>query len=194
VDVAPAPRDAPATRTLLHFGNLAPYKGVEELLEAFALLDAGDDVRLVVAGRCADAGLARRLAARAAALGPRVELRLGHVEAAEADALLDRARALVLPVRRVTTSSTALQGLARGVPVVIPDLPGLAELPDACAVRYDGSVAGLAAALREVVEATDEEIAVRGEAGRRHAQRATWPDAALRTRDAYALALAGGGR
>ena len=194
VAVAPAPPDAHGRHMLLFFGNVAPYKGVEELLEAFAHLDAATDLRLVVAGRCADAGLGARLTERAAALAPRVELRLRHVEPAEADVLFTQARALVLPFRRITTSSTALQGLARGVPVVIPDLPGLAELPDACAVRYDGSVAGLAAALRTIAAAPDAEIAARGEAGRRHAQRATWPDAALRTRDAYALALAGGAR
>jgi glycosyltransferase involved in cell wall biosynthesis len=194
VAIAPEAPDARRRRTLLFFGNVAPYKGVEDLLEAFAAVESPGGLRLVVAGRCADSRLAGRLAARAAALGPRVDLRLGHVDAHDADALFADARALVLPFRRITTSSTALQGLARGVPVVIPSLPGLAELPDTCAVRYDGSVAGLTAALRGVAEAPDAEIAARGEAGRRHARRATWPDAAVRTRDAYALALAGGAR
>ncbi|MGD9957028.1 MAG: glycosyltransferase, partial [Candidatus Nanopelagicales bacterium] len=128
----PAPR--PPVRAegeplrLLFFGKVEPYKGVEDLLDALALVPAGADVALTVAGECRDPGLAARLRAGAARAGRPVDLRLAAAPEDEVDALFARHHAVVLPFRRVTTSSSAALALEQARPLVVPDLPGLAVL------------------------------------------------------------------
>ena len=118
---APAPRiPRRATRHVAFFGRVEPYKGVEELIEAFALLPPDCALRLTVAGRCTDAALRGRIERRARRLGPRVTLRLEHLGEPELDALLADVDAVVLPFRDVTTTSSAAHAAALGVPVVLP--------------------------------------------------------------------------
>ena len=52
-----------AERVVLFFGSIARYKGVDILLRAFELLDAGSADRLIVAGKCRDRSLALELQA-----------------------------------------------------------------------------------------------------------------------------------
>ena len=68
-------------------------------------------------------------------------------------ALLAAADVVVLPFRRVSTSGSALLALCHGRPLIVPDLPGLADLPGQAVLRYDGSRPGLAAALTRLADA-----------------------------------------
>ena len=61
--------------------------------------------------------------------------------------MLAAADVVVLPFRRVTTSGSAMLALSHGRPLIVPDLPGLADLPDEAVLRYDGGVPELIAAI-----------------------------------------------
>ena len=172
---------------LLFFGKVIPYKGVEELLEAVAKLPPGA-VQLRVVGQCNDPGL-RRSIERLAGTG--VELRLDRrVSDEEATALMGWAHAVALPFRRVTTSASALFAMEHARPLVLPDLPAFAELPDEAVRRYDGSVSGLATALEDVAGWTFERLAAAGAAARGYTQRFTWAGAAESTMTALEEELA----
>ncbi|WP_217915589.1 glycosyltransferase family 4 protein [Miltoncostaea marina] len=149
---ARVPGSGPGPRRLLFLGQVLEHKGVEDLLAAMRAAGegAGADLRLVVAGRCPDRALAGRLRALAAPLGGRVRLRLEQVPGDELTALMGEADAVVLPFRRITTSSSARLALEMGRPLIVPALLALDGLPDAAVMRYDGSVDGLAGALGEV--------------------------------------------
>ena len=148
-DLAPAPPRAPDGGTRLLFaGNIAPYKGVEDLLHALAEVPADVDVSLEVVGRCPDPALHNRLSALAAASPHPVSLTLARVPDERLAALHAAADAVVLPFRRVTTSSSAVLALDHGRPLIVPDLPGLAELPRDAVLRY--AEGGLTAAIREL--------------------------------------------
>ncbi|MEN8163304.1 MAG: glycosyltransferase family 4 protein [Acidobacteriota bacterium] len=116
-------------RLALFLGLIRPYKGVEDLLEAFARLPEDSRWRLVVAGE-PWGGLAEVLSARVEALhlGDRVRLEFGWVPEAEVDQLLSAADLLVLPYRSGTQSAVAPMALSRGVPVLSTDVGGLAEV------------------------------------------------------------------
>ncbi len=173
-----------ATRHIAFFGKIEVYKGVEELLAAFAALPPDSPLHLTVGGACTDPALRRRIERAAASLGARVTLRIEHLpEAAVAD-LLAGVDALVLPFRAVTTTSTAGQAQAHGVPVVIPDLPNLRDL-DAGVLRYDGSVRDLTAALVAVSQLDAAQLDALGAAAHRSAHERTWGDVATETLDAY---------
>lgn len=166
-------------RRLLFFGSMQEYKGVEDLLVAFAALPH-PNVRLTVAGHCD--GTMRSVLTQLAERSPgRVELRLERVTDEELTRLLGEAHAIVLPYRRSTTSGSAMLALGHGRPVVVPDLPGLSELPDEAVFRYDGSVPGLTRALSEAVVADDTVLARMSAAARAYSASRSWPEIADQT-------------
>ena len=100
-DPDPEPWHPAVGRDIVFAGRLAPGKGVDVLLAAFAVVAAADpDARLRIAGEGPDAGALRR---RAGPLGDRVRF----------DGLLDQAgvRALLRDARVVCVPSVAPEGL-----------------------------------------------------------------------------------
>jgi glycosyltransferase involved in cell wall biosynthesis len=176
-------------REFLFFGKVAEYKGVEELLAAFGDLPQGNPGRLTVAGQCDDPGLRTRL--RSAA---NVRLRLEHVPEREVAALMAGADVVVLPFRRITTSGSAELALAHGRPLILPDLPGLAGLPDGAVVRYDGSVPGLTAALTDLANADSARLAAMSAAAAAYSAQVSWHEIAVTTLAAMESVVSGSHR
>lgn len=182
-ELRPAGAGAGARR-LLCFGKVLPYKGVEELLEAAAALPPQSALTLTVAGECSDPALRERVRALAERAGERVELRLERVPEAEVTELLAAADGLVLPYRAATTSGVAALALAHGRPLVIPDLPALAQLPAAATLRYDATTPGLTAALAALAAWPRERFAAAAAAAAAHGREHSWEEAARLTADA----------
>lgn len=157
VAVSPESLRTPGTglgpRRLLFFGKVRQYKGIEELFKAFAELPPDLNVRLTVAGECTDLPLAAMITELARKSSGRVEIRLERIPDDELFQLFADADVVVLPFRQITTSGSAMLALCHGRPLVVPDLPALAHLPDGAVTRYDGTVSGLTDALAEVTVA-----------------------------------------
>jgi glycosyltransferase involved in cell wall biosynthesis len=164
----PGSDDGP--REFLFFGKVADYKGVEDLLAAFANLPTGTRARLTVAGQCDDP----RLRARLTAEGSDVRLRLERVPEGEVAGLLAGADVVVLPFRRITTSGSAELALAHGRPLIVPDLPGLAGLADDAVLRYDGSLPRLTEAIAELAAADRSTLAAMSAAASGYSAQASW--------------------
>lgn len=180
----PGSDDGP--REFLFFGKVAGYKGVEELLAAFADLQEGTPARLTVAGHCADADLRGRLA-RAG----NVRLRLAHVPEQDLAGLLAGADVVVLPFREVTTSGSAELALSHARPLIVPDLPALASLPAGAVLRYDRSVRGLAAAIAELANADSSRLAAMSAAAAAYSEQVSWSDIARATLSALESVTSG---
>jgi glycosyltransferase involved in cell wall biosynthesis len=101
------------TRSVLFFGRIEHYKGIETLLRATALLPI--DVHLTIAGAGALSPIEQELSA---ALGPRLTLLNRFIEDDEAARLLQQASVLALPYLQATQSSLPLIAAAFGLPVV----------------------------------------------------------------------------
>lgn len=172
--------DVNAPRRLLFFGSVHEYKGVEDLLVAFAALPPDLDVYLTVAGQC-DEEFRPVLAELAGRSPGRVELRLERVPDDELARLLARAHVVVLPYRRSTTSGSAMFALSHGRPVVLPALRGLAELPDEAVFRYDGTVHGLTRALTEAIRADRSRLARMSVAALAYSATTSWSEIAEQT-------------
>jgi O-antigen/teichoic acid export membrane protein/glycosyltransferase involved in cell wall biosynthesis len=179
-------------RHFLFFGKVEEYKGVEDLLAAFLALPGDTPARLTVAGQCEDPRLRARLQQLARRGGGRIALRLEHVPAAEVAPLLSAADAVVLPFRRVTTSGSALLALSHGRPLVVPDLTGLADLPDQAVLRYKGGILGLAEALARLAHADRGVLAGMSAAASEHLSQTTWQEIAERTAIEMRLVLGNG--
>lgn len=117
----------PERPSLLFFGSLAPYKGIDLLLETFQALRAQHPaLSLEIAGaeHPRFPGYARRLRAASAHL-PGIQW-LGPIEEAAVRALFARNTLVILPYRQATgPSSVMIRAAAWGRPVVASDLPAL---------------------------------------------------------------------
>jgi glycosyltransferase involved in cell wall biosynthesis len=113
---------------LAYFGQVRPYKGVEELVSCARGMN-GKGLFLTVVGQRRDADLARRIAAIAAdAPNIRCDLREGLVPDADLEAGIDAAHAVVLPYRNILNSGAALLALSRNRPILAPRVGSLIEL------------------------------------------------------------------
>lgn len=111
---------------LVHFGLVRPYKGVTDLLHAFADLDdPGATLRVV--GKTVDDGLAREIGTLAGR-DPRVTVVDDYVTDERLVAEICQSELVVLPFRQLTNSSSVLLALSLDRPVLAPAVPAIEEL------------------------------------------------------------------
>lgn len=111
-------------RTVLFFGRIWPYKGLDVLLRAEPLVAAAiPDLRIVVAGEGEPWSHYDHLVTDPS----RYELRLGHVCPRERDELFGRADVVVLPYVDATQSGVVPLAHRHGRAVVASDVAGLAD-------------------------------------------------------------------
>jgi len=122
---------AAAEKVLLFFGNIAPYKGAEYLVDAFMELAARrSDCRLIIAGRPKGepeywAGLLARI--NASALRDRFILRIEFVPDADTEIYFKAADALVLPYTHIFQSGVLFLGYNFGLPAIAADVGSFKE-------------------------------------------------------------------
>jgi glycosyltransferase involved in cell wall biosynthesis len=184
-----APASTPGPRKFLFFGRVDPYKGVDTLLKAFTELPPELDAQLAVFGECRDSSLKASLRELAHRSSRPIELRFERIADGEVSQVLESADAIVTPYRRSTTSGSALLALSHGRPLVIPDLPGLADLPGDAVIRYDRTIQGLTNALADLIRADSDAYAKMSAAGYSYCASISWESIARQTFRAMSLIL-----
>ena len=166
----------------LFLGNIAPYKGLEGLVDSFSRLATEDDV-LVIAGRRRGPALVRWLEERAAN-DPRLCLYAGFIPDSEMQFFLHGADVMVAPFRKVLTSSSVIVGMDHGLPIIAPAMGCLPELvtPDAGVLYDPADPEALGKALRRI---KSMDTAKMGRAAREIAAALCWDDIARRTAQVY---------
>jgi beta-1,4-mannosyltransferase len=130
-------------------GAIKPYKGLEQLLDAFdAVLEDGRPRRLLVAGLPDEDAQTQKLLDRCL-LHPYVELHPTRIPDGELQYYLRAADVAVLPYQRSLNSGVLMLALSFGLPVVAPDIPATAEIltVDVARTFQPGDQASLTAAL-----------------------------------------------
>jgi glycosyltransferase involved in cell wall biosynthesis len=174
---------------LVFFGKVLRYKGVDLLLDAVAVLPADVTVQVVVVGQCREDDVRTDLEERAARAGARVHTRFSFVPDAELADYLRAADLAVFPFRSVTNSSSVATALGAGLPVIVPRLASLDDLPEDATVRYEPGPDGLIGALERAGALDAGEHAALRAAAARFAATRTWAGAAAATRQVYADVL-----
>ena len=147
-------------RVISFVGTVAPYKGVDYLLEAARLLKPDVNLKLVIAGSCWNPPLRHRVEHLANELGSRVLTRLEYIPNDELQIYFAASDIGVFPFRQITNSSSLLLALEFRLPVIIPSVPELDEIPDTMAIRYEPeSISALAQALTVVSHLDDTTLA-----------------------------------
>ncbi len=118
-------------KTILFFGNIAPYKGLEYLIGAFReVLARRDDCRLIVAGRpknCERYWTAIRETVREDVQTGRVLFRAEFIPDEETEVYFKAADVLVLPYRHIYQSGVLFLGYSFGLPVLAADVGSLKD-------------------------------------------------------------------
>ncbi len=123
------PEDA---RTLLFFGQIAPYKGLEYLVDAFARAATHDPkLYLIVAGKVKKGNGAYwdgiRAKIEANRLDHRVTAHIGFIPDAEVEPYFKAADVVVLPYTEIFQSGVPFLAFNFGVPVIATDVGSLRE-------------------------------------------------------------------
>lgn len=157
---------------VLFFGLIREYKGVPDLIEAFAGLDV-PDAELWIVGNPHDDRTEAQVTALARS-DPRIETRLTFVPAERIQYFMNAADVLALPYRRILNSGTAHLGLSYGRPVVTPAIGCLPEtVPPENEFLYDPTDDdALREALRRAYDHPD--LGSVGRANHRHARGQSW--------------------
>jgi glycosyltransferase involved in cell wall biosynthesis len=132
-------RQGNATLSLLCFGAVRPYKGVDLALEALARVDPALSIKLVVAGRFWSGEAAYRRQVDRLGIRERVEFRNRYVSNEEAALLFAAADAALLPYRSASQSGVVQLAYAYGCPVIATAVGGL---PDAVKDGQDAILCG----------------------------------------------------
>jgi glycosyltransferase involved in cell wall biosynthesis len=176
---------------VLFFGAIAPYKGVDLLIEAFGALpkDVRASCRLVIAGqpRC-DVGALRDLSERLG-IAECVTWDLRYVPEAELARLVRSASLVVFPYRSIDQSGALMAALAFDKPVVATRVGGFVELlrdGEHGRLVDPGDSEALAAAIAELV--TSPAVRARMTARVRSLREGmlSWDSIAGKTLDVYA--------
>ena len=187
-------------KTILFFGNVAPYKGVEYLVAAFNQLAVpGTDYRLVIAGRCKDCPDYRRQIEQAVKEGgaaDRVTLRTEFIPDAETELYFKAADVMVLPYTFIFQSGVLFLSYNFGLPVIASDLEALR---DEIVVGETGLVfrtldaADLARTIQQYFGSElYRDLEVRRSRIQEHAnERYSWAKVAAMTTQVYAVAAGG---
>lgn len=127
-DPTGATRDASRLR-LLFFGQIKPYKGLDTLIDAVALLppQARDRLHVRVCGQPYMDMSPILGKIESAGLANTVELRLERIPDSEVDALYSAADAIVMPYHRIEASGVLSKALAHGLAVIASDTGGFSE-------------------------------------------------------------------
>jgi glycosyltransferase involved in cell wall biosynthesis len=118
-------------RTILFFGRITPYKGLEYLIAAIHQRSAqADDYRLIIAGRpdnCDSYWSTIREAIQEDVRKGRVLLKEGHIPDDETEVYFKAADVLALPYRQIYQSGVLFLGYSFGLPVLAADVGALRD-------------------------------------------------------------------
>ena len=180
----PAELEGAEGPVILSFGLLRPYKGLENLLEAYGQIAASGAELWVVGNPRMDVGPLQRQAEEA---GGRVRFLTRFVDESEIPAIFHRADLVVLPYLDAEHSGVLYTGLAFGKPLVLSAVGGFPEVAETGAARLvpPGDTAALAATLSELIGDETARAELAAAATRAAAGPFSWQESARLHLDLY---------
>lgn len=168
--------------TILFFGSIRRYKGVDQLIDAFRHT-TNPRLRLLVAGRPFMPEIEAKLRQLAAG-EPRIVLEFGFIDQNDVAAWFALADAVVVPFEQTLSSGSAVLAMTLGKALILPTHASVLDLADEKGAIYFKS----ASELTECLQALEKNrLRAMGQHNRRSADALTWPAAASTTLQAYGM-------
>ncbi len=185
-------RVAPASeqQVILFFGSIESYKGLDLLIEAFALLptDLRQSTRLLVAGKPGFDIAPIRKRAQVLGVDQHIRWELRYWGEEEIPRLFDEATLVALPYTDIDQSGVLMTALALGKPVVASRIGGFAEtIEDGVHGRLTppGDIPALAAALESVLLDKAGQRAMQAAIGELSGGALSWDSISQKTIEVY---------
>jgi len=175
----------PETTTILFFGAIRPYKGLERLLSAFSQTQR-PDLKLIVAGRPSDATV-RELVDSAIRQDPRIVALLDFIADEQVAPLFELADVVAIPFERALTSGSAVLAMTFGKALILPELARELEFAAEGGCLYFDADSKLAELLESLSRSSLQGM---GLMNRRMAAARSWGRVASDTRNAYRQGVA----
>jgi len=172
----------PEEITVLFFGAIRPYKGVEKLLD---VLEEINDrrIRVIIAGRCRDDTVANKIYQLQKKI--KIDFYEDHIEDADVATYFKACDVVCLPFKKITTSGSAILALSFGKPVITTRTGALRDFPENVGYFYNpenpkGLKESLSLAIRK-----KSELKVRGVNAKKYADTLSWDKIAKKTYIVY---------
>jgi glycosyltransferase involved in cell wall biosynthesis len=169
----------------LFIGKVSPYKGVDLLLSAIALLPRSSHLKFLIAGTCLSENYKETLTSLAESVADRVVINLEWVPEDEVARYHQAADFAVFPFREVTNSASVLLARSFGLPIVIPNLPNLCDVPRESAIRFEPGLRELADALETAEHLSRDERQKMSSVAAAGVVKTDWKTAARLTTQSY---------
>ena len=174
-------------------GRVERYKGVDLLLDAAGRLPTNSKIKVIVAGPCTDVAYQSEVERLAQRTDGRAVLNLRWVTDDELGRFLRAADFAAYPFRSITNSSSIVLAESFGLPVVIPDVPMLRDVPADTAIRYtptgDTETDSLRAALTTAEHLSVAEYGAMSQAASTWAHGNDWSSVAQKMTNVYKTVL-----
>lgn len=155
-------REAPvAAMNILYFGTIRPYKGLEDLVRAFEMVDdeLAEELWLTVVGETWENWTLPTELIERSPRRDRITLLNRYVDDDAVSAYFAGADAAVLPYRRSSASGPLHIAMSKGLPTVVTDIPALAEV----VADYEGAILVEPERPDQIAQALADLLHVRGE-------------------------------
>jgi glycosyltransferase involved in cell wall biosynthesis len=166
-------------------GRIEEYKGADLLLLAIAQLPESSRIKLLIAGFCPDQGYREKVNRLISETQGRTVSKLEWVPDEDLARYFQATDVAVFPFRAITNSASLLLAQSFGKPIVIPNLPALADIPNNAAIRFDPGVGPLVEALQHAEMLSDADYRDMSAAGLAWATRFDWTNVARETIETY---------
>ncbi len=120
----------PSNKVILFFGNIAPYKGLEYLIEACSIIATGCDCHLIIAGRpknCDDYWKSVQKLISQSTVADRIIQRIEYIPDENVEIYFKASDVLVLPYSHIFQSGVLFLGYSFGLPVIAANVGSLGE-------------------------------------------------------------------
>jgi glycosyltransferase involved in cell wall biosynthesis len=174
---------------ILYLGRLDRIKGIENLLNAIALLEQGAAVLQICGSGEKNYESSLKSLARELRLDAKVEF-VGHVDGDQKEAVLQWADLMIVPSHQESFGMVVVEALARSLPVIASKGTPWAGLEhNGCGLWIEGSPEGIADAIRRAAEM---DLIQMGRRGREWVVREfSWESVSARMLAAYANLVTG---
>lgn len=175
-------REAPPEAfNILYFGTIRPYKGLEDLVRAYEMLDdsLAQELWLTVVGETWENWTLPTELIESSARRDRITFLNSYVDDDAVSAYFAGADAAVLPYRRSSASGPLHIAMSQGLPTVVTDIPALKEAVEG----YEGVILVEPERPDQIAKALAELLKMRGE---RFADIHSWERTVERFEDLFA--------
>ena len=122
----------------LFFGRIEPYKGIENLLEAFKKIEKKrKHIKLLIAGKCDDKNLIKMLDDYGNKFKENTRIDTNFIEDDKVQYYFNSTNVVVYPFKKITTSSTVILAFSFRKPVICPEIGDLKQFPDNIGIFYN---------------------------------------------------------